>query len=196
MINLDSNASHVKLNSVLFVNQIIQKSAATVFLELHSTSSITLVPVLMVSMKTTELVTNVLPNVPLVKFLHLVTPVLMSTEILTTTVHVLLVSMMPLSINVQHAIQAVLLAQVQLPVSPVMLENSELLRIQFVSVKMDTSNLFMKTEPKLVPNVHQNVKLAHKVLLNVLHVIQPLTEFKVMTHWEEELVFVRLVIMP
>lgn len=196
MINLDSNASHVKLNSVLFVNQIIQKSAATVFLELHSTSSITLVPVLMVSMKTTELVTNVLLNVPLVKFLHLVTPVLMSTEISTTTVHVLLVSMMPVSINVQHAIQAVLLAQVQLLVSPVMLENSELLRIQFVSVKMDTSNLFMKTEPKLVPNVHQNVKLAHKVLLNVLHVIQPLTEFKVMTHWEEELVFVRLVIMP
>lgn len=167
---------------MLFATQLTPKSVVLVSLELHLTSSITLVPVQMVSMKITELATNVLLNVPPVKLPQLVTLALMSTEILTTTVHVLLASTMPESTNVPNATQAAPLAQVLLPVSLVMLENSEPLKIQFVSVKMDTLNLFTKTELKSVPNVLQNVRLVHKVLLNVLHVTQPSTELKVMTH--------------
>ena len=172
----------MKPNSVLFATHSTPKSVALVSLELHLTSSITLVAAQMVSMKITELATNVPLNVPPVKLPQLVTLVLMSTEISTTTVHVLLASTMPESTNVPNAIQAAPLAQVLLPVSLVMLENSELLKIQFVSVKMDTLNLFTKTELKSVPNVLQNVRLVHKVPLNVPHVIQPSTESKVMTH--------------
>lgn len=167
---------------MLFVTQPTLKSAALVSLELHLTSSITLVPAQMVSMKTTELATNVLPNVPPVKLLQLVILALMSTEILTTTVHVLQVTTMLESTNVLYATQAVPLVQVLLHVLLVMLENSELLRIQFASVKMDTLNLFTKMELKSVLNVLQNVRPVHKVLLNVLHVTQPSTELKVMTH--------------
>lgn len=184
----------MKPNSVLFATQPTPKSAALASLEPHLTSSIILVPAQMVSMKTTELATNVLPNVPPVKLPQLVILAPMSTEILTTTVHVLLASTMLESTNVLYATQAVPLALVLLPVLLVMLENSELLRIQFVSVKMDTLNLFTKTEPKSVPNALQNVRPVHKVPLNVLHVTHPSTELKVMTHWEEELVFAKLVI--
>lgn len=186
----------MKLNFVEFVTQSILKSVAPVWSELHLTSLITLAPVQMVSMKITELATNVLLNVVLVKLPQLVILVLMLTEILTTIALVLLDSMMLELINVPYVIQAVPLAQVLLPVLLVMLENSELLKTQFVSVKMDTLNLFMKMELKPVLNVLLNVRLVHKVLLNVLHATQLSTELKVMTHWEEELVFVKPVIMP
>lgn len=184
----------MKPNSVLFATQPTPRFAALASLELHLTSSIILVLAQMVSMKTTELATNVLPNVPPVKFPQVVILVLISTEILTTTVHVLLASTMLELTNVLYATQAVPLAQVLLPVLLVMLENSELLRIQFVSVKMDTLNLFTKMELKSVLNVLQNVRPVHKVPSNVLHVTQPSTELKVMTHWEEELVFAKPVI--
>lgn len=99
-----------------FVTQPILKSAAPVSLELHSTSSITLALVQMVSMKIMELATNVLLNVVLVKLPQLVILVLMLTEILTTIALVLLDSMMLELINVPNVIQAVPLAQVLLPV--------------------------------------------------------------------------------
>lgn len=90
--------------------------------------------------------------------------------------------MMLVLINVLYVIQVVPLVQVQLLVSHAMLENSGLLKIQFVSAKMDISNLFMKTEQSYVLNVLLNAKLVLKVLFNVLHVTQQLTELKVTTH--------------
>lgn len=63
----------MKLNFVPSANQLNQLSVALVSLELHLTSSTTLVPVQMVSLKTMELVLNVLLSAQLVKLLPLVT---------------------------------------------------------------------------------------------------------------------------
>lgn len=65
-----------------------------------------------------------------------------------------------------------------------------------MSVKKDISNLSSKIQPKFVPNVHLNARPVLKVLPNVPHVTLQSTELKVMTHWEEEPVSVKLVIMP
>lgn len=133
-------------------------------------------------MKTMEHVQNVLLNVPHVKLLQLVILALMLTEISAITVVVLLDFMMQVLTSVPHATQVVLHAQVLLPVPHVMLENSELLRIPFVSVKMVISNLFSKIKQKSVPNVVQNVRHVHNLPLNVLHVMLQSTESKVMIH--------------
>lgn len=94
------------------------------------------------------------------QFLHLVTLVLMLIEIQTIIVHVLLDIMMPVSINVKHAIQVVLPALVQSHVQAVMLENSEFSTILFVFVKMDSLNLFSLMELKYVLHAQVNVKNA------------------------------------
>ena len=75
---------------------------------------ITLVVVQMVSLRTMELVPDVRLDVPLVRLLQLVTLVLMLEEILLTTVHVWLVSMMLELEFAPLAVQAVLLARVRL----------------------------------------------------------------------------------
>ena len=63
-----------------------------------------------------------------------------------------------------------------------MLENSGLLKIQFVSQARWIFELIYENGTKsYVPNVLLNVKLVLKVL-NVLHVTQQLTELKVTTH--------------